>query len=202
MSLISRKLITRRVVVFGFFVCLATAVPVRGQQSDSTAQQPAAQKYFTDVELINQDNQKMRLYSDLMKGKTVMMNSFFATDHPSCLQMNRNLKKIQDALGERARKDVVIFSISVDPITDTPTRLKEYAKTIGAGPGWYFLTGDKNNVEFALRKFGQYVEDKQNHSTTINIGNEPTGLWKKAFGLANSEDLMKVVESVVNDKTQ
>jgi hypothetical protein len=31
------------------------------------------------------------------------------------------------------------------------------------------------------------------------IGNDRTGLWKKAFGLAKSEELMKVVESVVND---
>jgi hypothetical protein len=32
------------------------------------------------------------------------------------------------------------------------------------------------------------------------IGNERTGLWKKAFGLAKSDELIKVVESVLNDK--
>jgi hypothetical protein len=32
------------------------------------------------------------------------------------------------------------------------------------------------------------------------IGNERTGLWKKAFGLAKSEELIKVVDSVINDK--
>jgi hypothetical protein len=32
------------------------------------------------------------------------------------------------------------------------------------------------------------------------IGNEPTGLWKKAFGMANVAELVKIVESVVNDK--
>jgi hypothetical protein len=32
------------------------------------------------------------------------------------------------------------------------------------------------------------------------IGNERTGLWKKAFGLAKSDEIVKVVESVLNDK--
>ena|SRR5947209_3077000 len=195
-----RNLTARRLVVICFFVCVMMGTPARGQQSGSSEKQTPAHKYFTDVELINQDNKRMRLYSDLMKGKTVIINTFFAADQGTSLLMNRNIKKVQEALGERVGKDVYIFSISVDPTTDTPARLKEYAQKLDAGPGWYFLTGDKQSVEFALRKFGQYVENKQDHLNIIIIGNEPTGLWKKAFGLANSDDLIKVVESVVNDK--
>ena len=36
--------------------------------------------------------------------------------------------------------------------------------------------------------------------TIIIIGNEPKGLWKKAFGLAKAEELMKIVEDVINDR--
>src|SRR5690349_9780585 len=36
----------------------------------------AAEKYFTDVELINQDGKKVRFYSDVLKGKTVVVNAF------------------------------------------------------------------------------------------------------------------------------
>ncbi len=32
------------------------------------------------------------------------------------------------------------------------------------------------------------------------IGNEKTGLWKKAFGLADSAALIGIVDSVLNDK--
>jgi protein SCO1/2 len=171
--------------------------PAFSQQSGSPAEQTVAHKYFTDVELINQDNQKMRLYSDLMKGKIVIINSFYTSDQGSSLLMNRNLKAIQEALGERVGKDVIIFSISVDPTIDTPALLKEYAKKLGSKPGWHFLSGDKKNVEFALKKFGQYVENKQDHSNIILIGNEPTGLWTKALGLEKSDDLIKVVWNIV-----
>jgi protein SCO1 len=158
-----------------------------------------AQKYFTDTVLINQNGERMRFYTDLMKDKTVIIDTFFATCQASCLPLNRNLAQIQEALGDRLGKDAHILSISVDPTVDTPTLLKAYAKKLNARPGWYFLTGDKENVELILKKLGQFVEDKNGHLNLFLIGNDRTGLWKKAFGLAKSEELMKVVNSVLND---
>ena len=176
-----------------------------------TAQEPArtgkaqaapsdAEKYFTDTVLINQNGEHMRFYSDLLQGKTVIINSFFATCQGSCLPITRNLEKVQESLGDRLGKDARIISISVDPEVDTPTQLKAFAKKFHARPGWYFLTGDKENVELVLKKLGQFVSDKQDHLNIIIIGNERTGLWKKAFGLAKSDDIVKVVDSVLNDQ--
>jgi protein SCO1/2 len=187
---------------------LLTVLLVLGQAKDggATNQEPAtdsqapAHKYFTDVELINQNGEKMKFYSDLLRGKVLIINSFFATCQASCLPLTRNLEKVQQALGDRLGKDVYILSISVDPEVDTPPNLKEYARRLNARPGWYFLTGTKENVDFALKKIGHFVPDKQNHLNLFIIGNERTGLWKKAFGLARSDELVKVVESVVNDQ--
>src|SRR5207248_7580370 len=152
------------------------------------SQQTAAQNYFTDVLLTNQNGEKMRLYSDLLKGKVIVINTFFSTCEGSCPVMTRNLGKIQDVLGERFGKDIYFISVTVDPITDTPERLKAYARKYDAKPGWNFITGDKKNVDFALNKLGQYVKDKQDHLNIFVIGNERTGLWKKALGLANAEE--------------
>jgi protein SCO1/2 len=107
---------------------------------------------------------------------------------------------VQEALGDRLGKDAYIISISVDPTVDTPPALKAYAQKLNAKQGWYFLTGDKASVDFVLKKLGQFVDNKQDHLNIFIIGNERTGLWKKAFGLAKSEELVKVVDSVINDK--
>jgi len=165
-----------------------------------TPEESPAQKYFTDVELINQDGKKVRFYSDVLKGKTVVVNAFFTSCTSVCPPMNRNMEKIQEALGDRIGRDVFLVSMTVDPEVDTPARMKEYAQKFHAGPGWIFLTGKKENLDWALYKLGQYVEQKDDHKTIFIIGNEPTGLWKKAFGMANVAELVQVVESVVNDK--
>lgn len=178
------------------------ANPHAGHQQmgeQQAAQTPAAQ-YFSDVELLDQDGRKVRFYTDLLKGKTVVINAFFTTCTSVCPPMNRNLEKVQEALGARLGKDVFIVSISVDPATDTPPRLKEYAQRFHAKPGWTFLTGKKENVDWALYKVGQFVESKDDHTTIIIIGNETTGLWKKAMGMAKPAELIPIVESVANDK--
>lgn len=179
------------------------AMPAALQQAQpavSTSVPSAAEKYFSDVELINQDGQKMRFYSDVLKNKVVIINSFFTTCTSVCPPMNRNFEKVQEALGDRLGKEAFLVSISVDPETDTPPRLKEYSRRFHARNGWIFLTGKKENVDWALYKLGQYVETKGDHTTIIIIGNEPKGLWKKAFGLANPDELVKIVEDVINDR--
>ena len=183
-------------LVFGSGVTVAAQVP----QTPSPSAESPGKHYFTDVVLVNQNGEKLRLYSDLLQGKVVIINSFFATCVGSCLPLTRNLEKLQQALGNRMGKDVYILSFSVDPTVDTPTTLNAYAKKLKAGPGWHFLTGDKESVDFALKKIGHFVDSKESHLNIFIIGNERTGLWKKAFGLAKPDDLMKVVESVLNDQ--
>ena len=187
------KFILSVVLVFAFGLLTAHAQESRKQESPS-------QKYFSGIQLVNQDGEKMRFYNDLLEGKTVIINTFFATCQGSCLPLMRNLQKVQEALADRLGKDARIISISVDPAIDTPGALKAYATKLQAKPGWYFLTGDKASVEFALKKLGQFVENKESHTNLFIIGNDRTGLWKKAFGLATSEEIVKVVESVVNDQ--
>ena len=171
-----------------------------GQAAAAQPDESAAHKYFTDTLLVNQNGEKMRFYTDLLQGKVVIINSFFATCQGSCLPLNRNLEKVQEALGDRLGKEVNIISLSVDPTADTPPALKAYAKKLNARPGWYFLTGDKQNVDFVLHQLGQFVENKQDHLNIFIIGNERTGLWKKAFGLAPSAELVRVVDGVLKDE--
>jgi protein SCO1/2 len=185
------KFLLSVIVLFAFGLVTAQA---------QEPEQSPAQKYFSDVQLVNQNGEKMRLYTDLLQGKTVIINSFFATCQGSCLPLMRNLQQVQTSLGDRLGKDARIISISVDPALDTPAALKAYAKKLQAKDGWYFLSGDKASVEFALKKLGQFVEAKESHLNIFIIANERTGLWKKAFGLAKSEDIVKVVDSVINDQ--
>src|SRR5678816_1664021 len=123
----------------------------------SASTRSPAEKYFSDVELIDQDGQKVRFYSDVLKNKIVAINTFFTTCTNICPPMNRNFEKIQDALGDRLGKDAFLISITVDPQTDTPTRLKEYSRRFHARSGWLFLTGKKENVDWALYKPVSYT---------------------------------------------
>ena len=178
-------------------------VQIIDQAANGKLEEPsAAAKYFGEVELIDQEGRKVRFYSDVLKGKTVVVNALFTTCTNVCPPISRNFERIQEALGERLGKDVFLVSITVDPENDTPEKLKAYAEKFHARAGWSFLTGRKENIDQALYKLGQYVQDKNSHKTIVIIGNEATGLWKKAFGLAQADDLIKLVDEVMNDRPQ
>jgi protein SCO1/2 len=149
---------------------------------------------------VDQDGRQLRFYTDLLEGKVVVINSFFSSCTDSCPLMSGTLARIQDRLGDRLGKEAYLISISVDPHTDTPPVLKQYAQRFKARLGWSFLTGQPQDVEFVLRKLGQYVDAKEDHMNIFIIGNERTGLWKKAFGLARPDDIIKVLDSVLSDK--
>lgn len=188
----------KRISAIAALALFLLPMAVRGEES-AAAPSPA-RNYFGDIRLIDQEGREVRLYSDLIEGKVVVIDVMFTACIGACPIMSSTFAKIQDRLGERLGKDVHLISISVDPVNDTPARLKEFAARFKARPGWFFLTGPKENVDAALRKLGQYVETPEAHQSLFLIGNDRTGLWKKAFGLAKPEDIFPVVDSVVNDE--
>ena len=161
--------------------------------------QSPAQNYFTDTVLVDQNGIERRFYSDLVKGKTVIINVMFTTCKDSCPVMAGNYARIQEWLGPRLGKDANMISISVDPETDSPARMKAFGEKFKARPGWYLVTGKKENVELVLKRLGLYVADKQDHLSLFLIGNDATGLWKKAIGVAKADDLIQMVDAVLRD---
>jgi protein SCO1/2 len=186
------KLLALLVALFAAGAQSNPPAPPRGGTS-------AAQQYFTDTVLVDQNGAERRFYSDLIKGRVVIINVMFTTCKDSCPRMAETFARLQDWLGTRLDKDVYMLSISVDPETDTPARLKAYAQGFKARPGWYFLTGAKANVDTVLHKLGQYVEQRQDHSNVFLIGNDRTGLWTKAFGMAPTDQTIATVNKVLRD---
>jgi protein SCO1/2 len=175
---------------------VAVATPARSAAGEPAPTQ--AQKYFTDTKLIDKDGKTMRLYSDLIRGRSVVIDTFFTTCTSICPRLNKRMADIQGWLGDRLGKDVYLISISVDPEHDTPPRLVEYAKRSKARPGWYFLTGPRPNVDFVLRKLGHFIDSPDDHTSIFLVGNDRTELWKKVQGFANAKDVIAVVQGVID----
>lgn len=179
----------------------ATPHDISGARADSPVAAPAsaAESYFGNIELIAHDGRVVRLYQDLIQGKTVVISAFFSRCQGVCPPLNAKLAEMRRALGDRVGKDVVFASISVDPEFDTPERLRDHASRLKVGEGWMMLSGDPAKVRSALHKLGFSTETKEAHSPLIVIGKERTGLWKKAHGFAPTNELMAVLNSVLDD---
>ncbi len=96
-----------------------------------------------DFLFLNQDS--LFISNQDFNGK-VFVAEFFFTRCPSiCIEMNKNMKILDDLYGDR--NDFGIASFTIDPENDTPTTLKQYSELIEVkSKNWHFLTGDKEDI--------------------------------------------------------
>jgi protein SCO1/2 len=154
----------------------------------------SAKMVIPDVELLDQDGRKVRFYSDLVKGKTVAINFIFTTCTTICPPLGATFSRLQRELGARAGREVRLISISVDPATDTPERLKAWGAKFKAAEGWTFVTGPKPQVDELLRALGAATASPSDHTPTVLIGNDAAGQWTRAYGLARPAVLVGLID--------
>lgn len=161
--------------------------------------------YFPNVALTTQDGKTVRLYDDLLKGKTVAINIIFTECKDVCPLETATMVQLKRALGDRVGKDIFFYSISIDPERDTPEVLKMYAEKFGAGgPGWLFLTGKPEEIKVIARKLGlsrsRNAPTRDGHSSILMVGNEPTGQWQKHSALDSPRFLASRISSFMGWK--
>lgn len=154
---------------------------------------PFTSSRIPDVKVTNQNGKQLNFYSDLVKGRTVAINFIFTTCTAICPPLTATFRKLQQELGKQHSKAQLI-SISVDPATDTPERLHDFASKFNAEPGWTFITGEKAEIENLLRALGAAVANRNDHTPMILIVNDATGYWTRVYGLSPPATLVKVIE--------
>ena len=167
------------------------------ERAAHAATERSAKEYQPNVALLTQDGKSVHFYDDLVKGRVVLINMMFTTCVSICPPMTANLLRVQkllsEKLGRRFGEEVRMLSISVDPEVDTPAVLKQYATRYQVGPGWYFLTGKKADVDALLAKLGSGDPDKDRHSGMLLIGNDAARTWQKVFAMSEPADIAGAV---------
>lgn len=191
-----------------------SAPPLTSEQADSPRRDPELEAtgsdrlegYFPNFVLTTQAGKKVRFYDDLLKGRVVLINFFMTQCKGSCPGTTANLVAVQKALGAElggVGDKIVMISISLEPDVDTPAELADYAARFGAGPGWYFLTGEYDEIEVIRRKLGAtdpdpvIDADKTQHAGILIYGNERLGRWASIPSLVKPERIVSAVRQVM-----
>jgi len=160
---------------------------------------PAPDHWFGGLSLTDQDGHDFRLYDDLMAGRVIVVNAFYANCKAACPTVMGTVKLLQDKAAIEGIPASFI-SITIDPRHDTPDSLKLYATSLAAEPGWHLLSGDPETVSQALHRFGLDTDpdDPSDHLNILYIANLKTGVWKKAFSLMPPEQLAQLLTDVAS----
>ena len=108
-----------------------------------------------DFTLTDQTGRRVSLSQSA--GKVVAI-TFIYTSCPLpnyCFRLSNNFGRLTQRYAARMSRDLVLLSITFDPVHDTPAVLARYGATWKADPAsWHFLTGSLDEVKEVCRRFG------------------------------------------------
>ncbi|MDE0862457.1 MAG: SCO family protein [Rubripirellula sp.] len=121
---------------------------------------PEDEEWLSRFELIERSGDTVK--SEQLLGQPYVVSFFFSTCPSICVQQNQKLKELQS---EFDGEGVKFVAISVDPETDTPEVLREYAARFGADPDqWLFMTGDLTYIRRVGGEIFRQPVDKKFHT--------------------------------------
>lgn len=123
------------------FYSTKTLDPIWGEASTDIVQ-------INQLDLLNQENQ--RKDEKLFNNEITFVAFFFSSCRGFCPTLLRHLQEVEKKVSSLGR-NVKYVAISVDPKTDSPARLKDYAKTMKFSKNWQLLTGSEEKI-YALAR--------------------------------------------------
>ena len=113
-----------------------------------------------DFVLTNQDS--ILISNEDMNNKVYVLEFFFTRCPDICIEMNENMKLLDDKFGDS--DDFGIISITIDPKNDTPSTLKKYSEALNIkSQNWHFLTGERDYIyDLANNGFNIFANQDSN----------------------------------------
>jgi protein SCO1/2 len=165
------------------------------------------QQHLPNVPLLTHEGKEVRFYDDLIKDKIVTLNFFYSNCNDICPTVTANLAEVQSLLGEQVGRQVFMYSFTLDPETDNVNAIRHYRDAFEAGPGWTFLTGEREHLEQLRKAIGFRVsnpivdQDKEQHIGNVRYGNEPLMLWAACPGMAHPSFIAESISWMVRPNT-
>lgn len=165
----------------------------------SSEEKPSFTKVnLVDVNLQDQEGKTINFKSDVVGDRIVVINFIYTSCTTQCPLSSQVLASLQNEMRIKNSENVHLVSISLDPVTDTPQRLKEYSEKLDSGPGWTWLTGKKSDVIRLLDGLGVYSPDLISHPPVFLVGDGKNKIWKRINGLPSVDLLLSHIKILKN----
>ena len=198
-----RALVRSAITLSLLAVLVSGAAVPRAQEvhkQAATAAQPvaesAAEPRIPDVNCLDQNGKKLRFHTDLVKGKVVVISFIYTTCPILCTRIGESTARLQRALGDRVGRDVHLISVSTDPVTDTPEKLKAWGARLKAKEGWTMVTGEKSEMDRLLKVLTGDATGSKTHSPLLLIGNEAKNVWTESYAFEKPAMIIQQIDRV------
>lgn len=189
---------TRMLLCFSCLTLLFWGITAAPAAAAEARYQRSVERYRApDVELVNQDGDKVRFRDLVETDQPVVIDFIYGTCTTICPVLSAGYVSLQKKLAKEGRS-VRLISITIDPENDTPRVMKDYLERYRAQPGWDFFTGSRADIDKVMTAFNAYIPDKMSHYPLNMIRNPKDGTWVRLFGIMSSKEFMGEYKGVAD----
>ncbi len=138
-----------------------------------------------------------------LNGKTLVVVMIYTSCQAACPRLVADMRNIESQIPRNLLPEINFVLVSIDPETDTPSRLKAFAKeNLMDGEHWTFLQGTEEGVrEFAnvlAVKYKQISPIDFSHSNIISVFTQKGEMvhQQEGLGVDNKETVSKIIETL------
>jgi len=174
--------------------CLACAMLFIAQPAAARSAPDQVAIELPALQMTDQDGHRQQL-EEFIGDKIVAVTFAFTSCTTICPVIDGIFRKLQARLGERLGQDYRLLTITIDPDTDIPARLRAHASKLRADPAWRFLTGPRPEVIQVLKAFGVYTTDIYSHPPTVFVVDGKQNHWSRINGIASPRTIQQLLEN-------
>jgi len=194
---VSKKIVL--VLISMLFILESCDTKVKAQVAPASKSVSDLSIYNLPSKWTNQDGKEIEMKD--MQGKVLVMVMIYTSCKAACPRLVADMRNIESRLPKDTKKNVQLVLVSIDPETDTPKRLKAFAKENKMdGPQWTFLRSTEENTrEFAAVLAVNYKKISPmdfSHSNIISVFNAKGEMvyQQEGINVNDAETIKKITE--------
>lgn len=168
------------------------------KESDKKKDSVPVNKEISDLSIYNlpskwttQDGKDIELKS--LKGNVLVMVMIYTSCKAACPRLVADMRDIESKLDKKTKQHVKLILVSIDPKTDTPEKLKDFAiaNKMNQDPWLFLRSSEENTREFAAVLAVNYKQISPidfSHSNIISVFNPDGELIFQQEGLGVNND--------------
>ena len=175
------------------------------QQKQEPVALPSNSIFHLQSNWYTQDNEKIQLKD--LKGKTLVVVMIYTSCKSACPRLVANMKTIAQQIPEKQLAKTSLVLITIDPETDRPKQLKEFARVNEMEEKhWTFLTGDVEGTQelanVLAMKYKKISPIDFSHSNIISIFSADGQMKFQEEGLdIDTKKIAEMVRSVAKNNS-
>ncbi len=185
--------------VLSLFLTLTAFFGAPGASGDSPDSRTGSPVQLADVQTLDQDERALNFASEVIGDRIVVINFIYTSCKTICPISSALFERLQEIIHDKNLTETTrLISITLDPLYDTPSRLKRYAGQYNAGDQWLWITGGQNSIAAVTRGLGASNDNFRDHDSLIIVGDARASRWRAYNTLPEPETLLAEVERLAS----